>query len=234
MFAAVLAVALGGAIVAVIVMSRPQPGNSSRIGAAAWDQRSGVQTPDSAAAASPARTPAEPARPTNAPEIRPPASTPSADLPPNPAPAPRPSPELMQAPIEASPVPAPPTPPRDKRKAPAQPNANQAQPAETVVPLPVARDALALVGADPDAEEVWFQAINDPNFTAKQREDLIEDLNEVGIDPKNLTEDDIPLIVSRMQIIEELAPDAMDEVNAAAFAEAYKDLANMLVRAMRQ
>jgi hypothetical protein len=35
------------------------------------------------------------------------------------------------------------------------------------------------------------------------------------------------LIVSRLQIIEEVASDAMDKVNADAFAEAYKDLANM-------
>jgi hypothetical protein len=36
--------------------------------------------------------------------------------------------------------------------------------------------------------------------------------------------------VNRIQLIEELAPDAMDDVNAAAFQEAYKDLVNMYVR----
>ena len=231
MFAVALAVGLGGVIVAVIVMSRPGPKNTERAGAVTPERRSATQTPQSASAASPTRTPAEPARQTDAPppEIRPDSSAP-ANPPPNPAPAPRQSQELMPPPTGSSPAPA----PREKRKAPPQPNPNQPPPAETVVPLPVARYALSLVGADPDAEEVWFQAINDPNFTAKQREDLIEDLNEVGIDPKNLTEDDIPLIVSRMQIIEERAPEAMDEVNAAAFAEAYKDLSNMLLRAMRQ
>jgi hypothetical protein len=105
---------------------------------------------------------------------------------------------------------------------------------EPVIPYPIAREALAWVGADAEAEEVWVQAINDPTLSRKQREDLIEDLNEVGIDPKNLTADDVPLILSRLAIIEDLADDAMDEVNAAAFAEAYKDLSNMLVRAMRQ
>jgi hypothetical protein len=34
--------------------------------------------------------------------------------------------------------------------------------------------------------------------------------------------------LNRLQLIEELAPNAMDQVNADAFAEAYKDLVNML------
>ena len=42
--------------------------------------------------------------------------------------------------------------------------------------------------------------------------------------------DDLPLILYRIQLIEDLAPDAMDEVNSAAFQEAYKDLVNMSVR----
>jgi hypothetical protein len=36
------------------------------------------------------------------------------------------------------------------------------------------------------------------------------------------------LIVSRIQLIEELAPYAMDQVNADAFREAYKDLVNLV------
>jgi hypothetical protein len=60
---------------------------------------------------------------------------------------------------------------------------------------------------------------------------LIEDLNEDGFpDPKNITPDDLPLIMSRIQLVEQLAPAAMDDVNFAAFAEAYKDLVNMLGR----
>ena len=63
----------------------------------------------------------------------------------------------------------------------------------------------------------------------------IEDLNEEGFaDPKNLTPDDLPLILTRLALIEEHAPDAMDEVNAAAFAEAYKDLMNMAARLMQR
>ena len=125
----------------------------------------------------------------------------------------------------------------------AKPSAETAQPevpveeadpltvVEPAVPVQVARAALGLVGADPQAEEVWFAAINDPNIPAKARQDLIEDLNEEGFeDPRHVTDDDLPLIYSRLALIEQLGPDAMDEVNAAAFAEAYKDLVNMVLR----
>lgn len=98
-------------------------------------------------------------------------------------------------------------------------------------PAPLARDALPLVGADPVADEVWASAINDPTLPAEARKDLIEDLNEQGFaDPKNVTQDDLPLILSRLELIEHLAPDALDDVNADAFAEAYKDLRNMATR----
>jgi hypothetical protein len=103
--------------------------------------------------------------------------------------------------------------------------------APPLVPKVLARSALELVGSDPDAEEIWVNAINDPNRSSEERKDLIEDLNEDGFpDPKNVTEDDLPLILSRLLLIEELAPEAIDEVNADAFQEAYKDLVNMLER----
>jgi hypothetical protein len=93
---------------------------------------------------------------------------------------------------------------------------------------PDARAALSLVGADPVAEQYWAAAINDPNLPANERKDLIEDLNEDGLsDPKHPGPQDLPLIVSRLQLIEEMAPNAMDDVNANAFAEAYKDLVNL-------
>jgi hypothetical protein len=96
------------------------------------------------------------------------------------------------------------------------------------VPLPVAREALSAVGSDRDAEQVWISAINDPDLPEDDRRNLIEDLNEDGFsDPKNITSEDLPLIESRMDLIEELLPTAMDEVNAAAMLEAYKDLAEM-------
>lgn len=93
---------------------------------------------------------------------------------------------------------------------------------------PRAREALARVGIDPKAEEVWAFAINNLELPPNERQDLIEDLNEEGFaDPKKLTPADLPVILRRLDLIEQLAPAAMDEVNAAAFKEAYKDLINM-------
>jgi len=92
----------------------------------------------------------------------------------------------------------------------------------------MAREALAFVGADPMAEAYWYAAINDPGLPPKERQDLIEDLNEDGLsDPKNPGPEDLPLILSRLRLIEQAGPDAMDQVNAAAFQEAYKDLVNL-------
>jgi hypothetical protein len=94
---------------------------------------------------------------------------------------------------------------------------------------PQARIALALVGADPDTESVWSGAINDPFVPADERKDLVEDLNEDGFaDPHHITLSEMPPVLSRIQLIEQLAPSAMDDTNAAAFKEAYKDLTNML------
>jgi hypothetical protein len=92
----------------------------------------------------------------------------------------------------------------------------------------LARVALSLVGADAEAEQYWIAAINDPDLPADERRNLIEDLNEDGLsDPKHPTPADLPLILSRLQLIPELALDPMDEVNAEALQEAYKDLVNL-------
>ena len=117
----------------------------------------------------------------------------------------------------------------DKRPPPSQP----AKPPAAKPPArnPEARDALSRVGLDPAAEAVWLKAINDPDLPPEERKDLIEDLNEDGFpDPRNVTEADLPLILSRMELIEQLWPGAMDAVNEAAFREAYKDLVNMYIR----
>jgi hypothetical protein len=100
---------------------------------------------------------------------------------------------------------------------------------------PVARQALASVGADPDAEAVWAATINDPSVPPEERKDLIEDLNEDGFaDPAHVGPDELPLVLSRLAMIEEMAPDAMDRTNADAFAEAYKDLAHIADRLLQQ
>ena len=155
-------------------------------------------------------------QPTPAPAPKPVVSEPS---PPANIPAVETKPQIQPAPANVQPTPRPRivasqgTPPA---------NANGAQD-------PTAREALSFVGADPDANDYWIGAINDPNLSANERKNLIEDLNEDGLsDPQNPGPDDLPLILNRIQLLEELAPSAMDQVNADAFAEAYKDLVNMV------
>jgi hypothetical protein len=46
-------------------------------------------------------------------------------------------------------------------------------------------------------------------------------------DPKYPTMEDLPLIMSRIRLVEQLAADVMDQDNLDAFAEAYKDLINL-------
>jgi hypothetical protein len=96
---------------------------------------------------------------------------------------------------------------------------------------PDARDALVFVGIDPDAEDYWLGAIFDTSLPDKERDDLMEDLNEVGFsDPKNVTADDLPLIASRLQIIDDVLPYA-DPFMTGHLLEAQKDLANMYAQA---
>lgn len=95
----------------------------------------------------------------------------------------------------------------------------------------VARLALDYVGVDPIAEDVWMAAINDPRLPAENRSDLIEDLNESGFaDPENVRTDELPIVLARLALIERLAPQALDQTNFDAFAEAYRDLTNIATR----
>jgi hypothetical protein len=85
-----------------------------------------------------------------------------------------------------------------------------------------------MVGRDPDAEVYWLESIFDESLPNKEREDLMEDLNEEGFaDPHHVTPEEFPLIVTRLQIIESVAPFA-DDFMSRHLAEAYKDLVNML------
>ena len=94
-----------------------------------------------------------------------------------------------------------------------------------------ARIALSGVGHDRDAEDVWIALINDPDVSGDARHDLIEDLNEDGLsNSRDLSRNDLPVIYRRIDLIDELAPDAMDKINSDAFAEARKDLVNMVAR----
>jgi hypothetical protein len=105
------------------------------------------------------------------------------------------------------------------------------QPKGKQVADPLARVALRDVGRDPRATQYWLAAINNPRLSAHERSDLIEDLNEEGYtNNRRPGPEDLPLILSRIALIEQLAPHAMDKVNADAFKEAYKDLTNMVRR----
>jgi hypothetical protein len=96
---------------------------------------------------------------------------------------------------------------------------------------PDARDALALVGMDPAAEQYWMAAIYDTSLPDNEREDLMEDLNETGFaDPGNLTADDLALIVNRLAIIDAVLANA-DDFMTPHLLEAQKDLVNMFGKA---
>ena len=80
---------------------------------------------------------------------------------------------------------------------------------------PAARAALRLVGVDAAAEIIWQEAINNPRLPPQERQDLIEDLNEDGLPKeKNITRADLPMIRARLQIIDRLMPEAMDQTNS--------------------
>ena len=99
----------------------------------------------------------------------------------------------------------------------------------------IAREALNTVGLDPVAEKVWLDTINNLENPAKDRKNLIEDLDTTGFKShRNPTPDDIALIQSRLALIEKYAPSAVDSINAAAFQEAKKDLTRMLAKATAQ
>jgi hypothetical protein len=103
--------------------------------------------------------------------------------------------------------------------------------ADPAVPEPLGRIALGLVGINPVAEAMWVDAINNPALPAEARKNLIEDLNTNGfVDPQHPSAAELPMIQHRIVLIEQLAPKAMDAVNAAAFQEAYKDLKDMAAR----
>ena len=103
-----------------------------------------------------------------------------------------------------------------------------ASPAKEPLQDPLAREALASWGRTRSLKQYWYAAINDPNLPAQERQDLIEDLNEDGLsDPKHPGPEDLPVILNRILLIEASRPYAMDQVNADAFEEAYKDLVNL-------
>jgi hypothetical protein len=166
----------------------------------------------------------------------------SAELADKPQPKPQPTPAVQETEVALAPIifdqstPSKGLKPTSARKPkPATPaDAQNPQPGNSSQePLhdPDAREALAMVGADPLANQYWMDAIFDTSLPDNERADLMEDLNETGFDdPKNLTSDDVPLIVSRLVLIDTVLPDADDFMKEHLF-EAQKDLTNMLSKA---
>jgi len=84
----------------------------------------------------------------------------------------------------------------------------------------LARAAVTSVGVNPDSDQYWLAAITDENLSAEDRRELILALNDV----RRTGPDDLPLIASRIALIEQAAPQAVDEADAAAFQEVYREL----------
>jgi hypothetical protein len=100
---------------------------------------------------------------------------------------------------------------------------------------PLARLALAFVGASPQAAELFHTAVLDQALLPDQRRELVEDLNQDGLSNKKTpTPEDLKIIASRYALTQAyLLQDYVlnDKVLNAAFREADKDLRNLLQKA---
>lgn len=100
---------------------------------------------------------------------------------------------------------------------------------------PLARLALAFVGTNPQAEELFHKAVLDQSLLPDQRRNLMEDLNQDGLSgSKAPTEEDLKIIASRYALTQAyLQQDYVqgDQLLVEGFREADKDLRNMLQKA---
>jgi len=100
---------------------------------------------------------------------------------------------------------------------------------------PLARVALAYVGANDQALELYHTAVLDPALKPDQRRELVEDLNTDGLsNKKNPSAADLQIIARRYELTQAyLQQDYVqnDKVLLAAFREADKDLRNLLQKA---
>lgn len=100
---------------------------------------------------------------------------------------------------------------------------------------PLARLALAFVGSNRQAEQLFHTAVLDGALTPDARRNLIEDLNQDGLSSKrNLSPEDLSLVTARYRLTQTyLQQDYVqgDRMLLEAFKEADKDLRNMLQRA---
>jgi len=100
---------------------------------------------------------------------------------------------------------------------------------------PLARVALAYVGANDEALELFHTAVLDPALKPDHRRELVEDLNTDGLsNKKNPSPADLEIIANRYALTQAyLQQDYVqnDQGLNAAFREADKDLRQMLERA---
>lgn len=109
---------------------------------------------------------------------------------------------------------------------------------DAAVKEPLVRSALAFVGANDQALQVFGQAVRDPALAGEPIRNLVEDLNQDGIrNEKKPTPEDLKLIANRYALTQRyLQQDFVqgNQVLLEAFREADKDLRNMLQRAAAQ
>jgi len=100
---------------------------------------------------------------------------------------------------------------------------------------PLARVALAFVGANQQAGELFHTAVLDQALLPDQKRELVEDLNQDGLSNKKApTPEELKIIANRYALTQTyLQQDYVqnDKVLSAAFREADKDLRNMLQKA---
>jgi hypothetical protein len=100
---------------------------------------------------------------------------------------------------------------------------------------PLARLALAFVGANQQAGELFHTAVLDQALLPDQKRELVEDLNQDGLSNKKApTPEELKIIANRYALTQTyLQQDYVqnDKVLSAAFREADKDLRNMLQKA---
>jgi hypothetical protein len=92
----------------------------------------------------------------------------------------------------------------------------------------LARVALAFAGSDPRADALWRNSIYDQSIPEDARRELIEDLNQDGIDEKNPTQSDYDRMRARLALIAKNSKSTDSKAIADAFVEARNDLLKML------
>ena len=106
---------------------------------------------------------------------------------------------------------------------------------DLAVKEPLVRSALAFVGVNDQALQIFGQAVRDPALAGEPIRNLVEDLNQDGIrNEKKPTPEDLKLIANRYALTQRFLQQDFVLNNQAlleGFREADKDLRNMLQKA---